>query len=183
MTKRPPPDLDPHRPSHSALDAFLLDQIRQTPGVRFGAILRAAQAARGTPRATAARHLSRLVKWGDVTLLPNRTYLVGEPDAPGARAVLEVRWSNIAVIIRPDGGARIISEEELRVVAGRLDHLEFNHPKPPKQFLVWTTAGGRVSQVPAFDAPSRLAMHRIDLASPLTARNSTWHRVCVSVEW
>ncbi|HZY69531.1 MAG TPA: hypothetical protein VFF67_00940 [Thermoplasmata archaeon] len=87
------------------------------------------------------------------------------------------------MFIQPDGNARIVSEEELRVVTGRLDHMEFNHPNVPRQFIVWTTVAGQTSKVSAVNAPSRLSIDRIDFASPLTARDSAWQRVCVSAEW
>jgi hypothetical protein len=183
VAKRPPTEADASGSGLSDIDSYLIDHIRANPGLRFGALVRAAYEARDVPRTTTARHLSRLVRWGELILGPERTYIVGEPNDPTARTVLEVRWYNVAVIIRPNGNARIVSEEELRVVAGRLDHIEFNHPKQPRQFLAWTTAGGRITYLPAFDAPSRLSMHRIDFQAPLTARRSTWHRVCVSVEW
>lgn len=180
---RPSSPAEPSRPKLSELDTFLVQCIRAKPKIRFGGIVKAAREARGVPRTTAARHLARLVRWGEVMLLPERAYIVGEPDAPGARAVVEVRWYNVVVVIRPNGDARIVSDEELRMAAGRLDHIEFNHPKPPKQFVVWTTIPGKLSTLPPSESPSGLPVHRIDFTTPLTARDATWQRVSVSVEW
>ena len=167
----------------SELDAFLIDYIHANPKIRFGRIVDAARAERNIPRTTAARHLARLVRWGEVTLLPDRTYIAEDTDQPGARAVVEVRWYNVVVIIRPNGNARIISDEEIRLSAGRLDHIEFNHPKPPRQFLIWTTVPGTLTRRAAAANPSGLSAHRVEFLTPLTARDRTWHRVCVSVEW
>jgi hypothetical protein len=167
----------------SELDSFLIERIRSSPGVRFGAIVRAASAERKVPRSTTARHLSRLLRYGDVTLLPDRGYHIGELSSTSGRALLEVRWYDVVAFVLPDGSARMVSQEEWRVVSGQLSHIEFNHPVPPRQFLVWSTAPGRIARIPAIRAPSRLSMDRVDFTTPLTARRSTWQRVCVNVEW
>ena len=105
--------------------------------------------------------------------------------SPGSnlRALVEIRWYEVSVIIAPDGSARMISEEEWRVVSGQLEHVEFNHPKRPRQFIIWCTAPGRLSRLPASQGPNLLSVDRIDFLSPLTARHAEWVRTCVNVEW
>ena len=183
MEASAPADYQPSGREPSDLDSYLIERIRSEPGLRFGAIVLAAATERRVPRSTVARHLSRLLRFGDVALLPDRGYVIGESSSSSGRALLEVRWYDVAAFILPDGSTRMVSHEEWRVVSGQLAHIEFNHPVPPRQFLVWTTAPGRISRIPANRAPSRLSMDRIDFPSPLTARRSTWQRVCVNVEW
>jgi len=182
VVERAAPDSEASDSRAEPVESFLLRHIRENPGLGFGAIVQAAQAACNVSRATAALHLSRLVRFGDVSLLPDRIYLIAEPGAPAARAIMELRWSDATVIIHPDGSARHIIQQEFRVVSGQLDHIEFGHAKPLRQFIWWCTAASRASRVPATQAPSRLSTDYIEFAAPLIARKAAWHRFCVAEE-
>jgi hypothetical protein len=177
-------DADPTlaSPGLAEIDSFLIQHIRDNPGTRFGAIVQAAQSSRRISRAAAAKHLSRLVRFGDVRLLPDHTYIIGESTASTSRATTEDRWLNQVVIIRPDGSARLVLEQEFRVVLGQLDHLEFVDPKAPRQFIWWCTAAGHLTKLAAMRAPTRLPTHNLGFTIPLTARNPAWQRVCQNLD-
>lgn len=169
-------------PLEGPVDSFLIRHIRTNPGLGFGAVIQATQLACRVSRAGAARHLSRLVSLGDVTLLPDHTYAATEPTALSGRAVTEIRWSDRVVLIHPDGSARILQQREFRVVSGQIDHFEVDHSRGGSQFIWWFTVAGHVSRVPSSHTPTRVSKHRFELATPLTARKSTWIRVCMSEE-
>jgi hypothetical protein len=175
-----PEDTKEAGPGASHIELFLLRFVRSNPGLRFGALVKAAQAGRRVPRTTTARHLARLVRLGDVTLLPDHTYVLGQSSTAPGRPVVEVRWYEVTSVLRPDGSARIFTEEEWRVVSGQLDNIEFTHPKPTRQFVWWCSEAGQLARIPAQRSPSRLAMHRIEWDRPLNPRKSSWERICVS---
>jgi hypothetical protein len=164
----------------TGLDSFLLHQVRTNPGQRFGAIVQAAQAACRVSRTTAARHLSRLVRFGNLTLLPERTYVIADPAAANATAVADVRWSDYTVVINPDGSARIFIDQEWRVVSGEVDHIDFFSPKPPRRFIWWASGAARLTRIPATRAVTRQTTHRLTWETPVTARDPSWqwYRLC-----
>ncbi|MCI4324082.1 MAG: hypothetical protein L3K03_08775, partial [Thermoplasmata archaeon] len=82
--------------------------------------------------------------------------------------------------LRADGSAQILTQQESRVISGQLEHIEFNHPIPARQFMWWSSEGGKMTRIPAIRSPSGSSMHRIEWATPLTARKSRWERICVS---
>jgi hypothetical protein len=164
-------------------DSFLLQYIRSNPGVRFGALSRATQLACHVSRATATRRIARLVRFGEVTLLPDRTYVAGGSTTPPSRAVMEIHWTDDAVVIRPDGSSRDFVRREFRVVSGQLDHILINHPGPVRQFIYWSTTAGRMKWVPASRTPSRQGKHLFSFAAPLTARTTTWQRMSWTTEF
>jgi hypothetical protein len=167
----------------TSIDGVLLDFVRSNPGVGFGPIVEAVRGARKVSRATAARHLSRLVRFGDLTLREDRTYVVGEPHSASTRPVVELRWSEAAIIIRSDGSAQALRTQELRVVSGQLSQLEFNHPLPLRRFAWWISVPGRMVRIPAIRSHTVMSMHLFRPLRPLAARDSTWIRICRYEEW
>jgi hypothetical protein len=162
------------------VDTFLKEHVRAHPGLRLAAIVQACQRNFGVTRRTVARHLARLVRFGELTLLPEHTYVITEPAASTSRAVIELRWFDAAFIINPDGTARVFHNEEFRVVSGQLDHLEFNHPKPPRQFIWWCTSPGRATRIPARRSLSQVVSYHLQFVAPLTARDSAWQWLSVN---
>jgi hypothetical protein len=163
----------------STLERFLLSYVGANPGCAFGPLVLAAQRSCHVARATAARHLARLVRFGELTLLPDRTYRLGEPTSPPDRPVVEVRWFSGMISVDPDGSARITTQRELRVISGRLPLLEFLEPPGARRFVFWTDAAGRLSRVPASRSRLRRPSYRFEPESPLTARRTAWHRFVV----
>jgi hypothetical protein len=164
----------------TGLDSFLLLHIRTNPGQGFGAIVQSAQAACRVSRTTAARHLSQLVRFGGLTLLPERTYVIADRAAANATAVADVRWSDYTVVINPDGSARIFIDQEWRVVSGEVDHIDFFSPKPPRRFIWWSSTAARLTRIPATRAVTRQTTHRLTWETPVTARDPAWqwYRLC-----
>jgi hypothetical protein len=119
---------------------------------------------------------------GEVILLPDHTYVIAESSSPTPRPTVEIRWLDVTTVISPDGGARILSDQEWRVVSGQLDHIEFGHSRPTRQFLWWSSQAGRIARISATPSPLRLSVHRIEWEAPVTARQSRWERICVSRE-
>lgn len=163
-------------PPTGRIDAFLIQYIRDNPGLRFAAIVRATQGSCQVSRRTAAWHLSRLVTYGDLTLLPNRTYVAGDPAAPTARAIIEVRFIDGAVTIHPDGSSRVFLQSEFRVTSGRIDHLEFRWPKPSRRFVWWCTADSRWFRAPSAQVPDRVPTDYVRFATPLSSRDHAWQQ-------
>lgn len=164
------------------IESFLVRYVETTPGSKFATIIRAAEDRIGVSRSTAARHLSRLVRFGDLRVLPDRTYTTEDPASSGARTVVEVRWFDTAYVIYADGSARVFIQEEFRVVSGQLEHFEMTWPKPPRQFIWWCTAPCRVSPIPSERSSNRLFTHYVKLETPLRAREASWERWCVNVD-
>jgi hypothetical protein len=167
------------QPSRGTVESFLIQYIRTNPGVRFGAISRAAQVACRVSRATITRHLSRLVLVGDVTLAPGRTYVV--PDLT-MRPTMEDRFYHNTICIRADGSSREMLQQEFRVVSGEIGHLEFIYPKRPRQVTWWCTAPAHLNWISPTRNPSKLSIHRIEFESPLVARMSGWQRFFVNID-
>jgi hypothetical protein len=164
------------------IEAFLQSLVKETPGLRFQAIVQAARQAFNISRATAATHLARLVRFGEITRLPDHSYVAGAPPGAMVRATAEVRWYESIVIIRQDGSARLLTQRELRVLSGQLDHVEFIEPKPPRRIAWWCSIPGRLSVIPASRSVTRLPTHRIDFEAPLTSRDGGWLKVCRNLD-
>ncbi|MCI4322700.1 MAG: hypothetical protein L3K03_01530 [Thermoplasmata archaeon] len=101
---------------------------------------------------------------------------------PAPRAVVEIRWSDEAVIIRPDGTARVFTQREFRVVSGRLEHLEFTLPRPARQFIWWCSTAGQLTEIPAARAPTRECTYHLEFATPLTAQKPSWQWISVNAD-
>ncbi len=176
----------PNDPSWDAdprdVEGFLIRYVRANPGRRFGAITEATQLACHVSYRTAAWHLARLVTYGEIALLRNRTYSIPEAPPSSARALLEVRWDSQYVTVGPDGTARELKQQEFRVVSGLLKYREWNYPTRPRHLTWWSTVPGRVVYVPPRVSKNRLNTFRAMFESPLSARDSTWHRAEVVVE-
>lgn len=164
-------------PRAARVEAFLVRHVRDHPGLTFGELIRVARLSRAIPRSTAARHLARLVRFGELTLLPDHTYIAGDAGSAPGRALVEVRWQDIVIVVNTDGSARSFMQREFRVVSGSVDHMDFTTPRPLHQFVCWSTAPGRVSRIPAHRAPNRLLTYRYDLAAPLTPRSPGWQHM------
>ena len=176
---RDDPKLDADTPD---IEGFLVRYVRANPGSRFGAITQATQLACHVSYRTAAWHLARLVTYGEITLLRNRTYSIPEAPPSSARALLEVRWDSQYLTGYPDGTARELKQQEFRVVSGLLKYREWNYPTKPRQLTWWSTVPGRVVYVPPRLSKNRLNTFRAMFEKPLSARDSTWHRAEVIVE-
>jgi hypothetical protein len=162
--------------------SFLTQLVESNPGLKFGAIVRAAQVSCRVSRATAARQLARLVRFGDLVILPDHTYGPGGSDGDRARAVVEIRWQDMLVTILPSGAGRVFHHREFRVVSGSLEFLDFAFIKRPTQFSWWLSAPGRLNRAPRAVAGAPMFAYRIDLESPLSSRDAAWHRLLVSGE-
>ncbi|MCI4336601.1 MAG: hypothetical protein L3K17_05325 [Thermoplasmata archaeon] len=182
MAERSPAEARAVDSGPSQLDTFLTNYVGSKPGVRFGELTQAAQVACQVSRGTAARHLARLVRYGDLTLLPDRTYLVGGPSASDLRPVLEIRWFEGTVTVHPDGSARVAFHREFRVISGQLDFFTFFSPKPPRQFVWWCTAASHATRIPDIRSQSREFTYRIEFEPPLSSRNAKWQRMHIDVE-
>jgi len=175
-------EAEPSESGSDQIEAFLIRHIRANPGLGFHAIVATTRAARGVSRATVARHLSRLVRFGDLTRGQGRTYAVSEPTAARPRPIVEVRWFDLDITIRPDGTARTTTHREIRVVSGQIDHLDFTHMTAPREFIWWCSDAARMSWIPAIRSPVRLSTHRLEFALPLKARNPAWKLIQYSEE-
>jgi hypothetical protein len=164
------------------IEAFLIELIRAHSPLKFGAICSAALTKRSLPERTVARHLARLVRNGEVTIHPDRTYTLPDPKSPEPRATTESRWMEHVVVLRPDGSAAIFVHQEFRVVSGRITRIEYAHASPLRRFSWWCSVPGLASPIPQALAPSRMSAIAINFATPLTARRSTWEQVCVAEE-
>jgi hypothetical protein len=163
-------------------ETFLLRYVRANPGVRFGAIVGAVEQAHRISRATAARQLARLVRFGEIQLRPDHTYVARGAPTTTTRALLETRWYDNALTVHPDGTARVVIEEEFRVRSGELDHLDFPWPKPTRTFGWWATVSARLSEVRPREAPTGQYTHRVRFSAPLSAKDPTWQRYRVVVD-
>jgi hypothetical protein len=162
------------------VEAFLVEYIRSHPGLRFGVIVQATQQACRSSRATTAKHLARLVRFGELVLLPDHTYVRGEPTSATARATLEYRSMNTTLIISASGSAQALLEPTFRVVAGELDHMEFQFPYSVRHPRWWRTMAGQEGRLPD-PPPSRTNTYRLDFGTPLTARRPVWQSICLSL--
>src|SRR5580658_3572902 len=89
------------------IDPFLIRYVQANPVCGFGEIIEAARRSCRLSRATAARHLAKLVRFGDLAIGPDRKYVTGGgPTQSPPRASVEIRWVTAIVWIRPDGSAR-----------------------------------------------------------------------------
>jgi hypothetical protein len=176
------PEFDASDPDLGPIESFLTRHLRANPGLGFGAIVRAASSECGISRTTAARYLALLVRYGEVSLSPDRRYYAQGADVPMARPVVESRWYGETYTIFPDGSAIQVMEQEFRVTAGRIEHLELSYPRAPREFDWWSTLAAKASRVPASRDPNRLYTVRLDLAQPLGARDPQWHRLRASAE-
>jgi hypothetical protein len=165
------------------IESFLLRRVRSKPGLGFSAIVDAAQVTCHVSRATAARHLSRLVRFGDVTLLPDRTYVIGESATPGPRPTLELRWVESRTFIRADGTAWSSVDQEYRVASGTLHHFDFFRPKPHRHILWWSTAPSHVTRIPTGPGHALQGTHRVEFDPPLSSRDATWQRMHLAEEF
>jgi hypothetical protein len=156
------------------VDSVLIRIVRARPGLEFGNIVRVAQVDHRIPRTTTARHLARLVRFGDLTRLPNRTYITSDSAPSIPRAVLEVRNYGMIIVIHPDGSARTFMQQEFRVVTGQLDHLEFFTISSVRGLSWWCSAAARGSRIPRSRSPTGQPSLRVDLQTPLVARKASW---------
>ncbi len=156
-------------------ESFLVDFVRTHPALRHGAIIRAAQDSCGVSRATASRHLTRLVRFGDLTLLPDRTYVSGDSGAPPGMATMEVRWQERSVIVLPDGSVRIFSQREFRVISGEISFLAFPLSKPPSRFAWWSPVPARLSKVSPKAASGGHLTYYFTLERPFNAKSPAWN--------
>ncbi|MCI4323195.1 MAG: hypothetical protein L3K03_04135 [Thermoplasmata archaeon] len=183
MPDRAPTVADSPDSPGAQIESFLVRKVRAKPGLGFSAIVDAAQVTCHVSRATAARHLSRLVRFGDVTLLPDRTYVIGESATPGPRPTLELRWVESRTFIRADGTAWSSVDQEYRVASGTLHHFDFFRPKPHRHILWWSTAPSHVSRIPAGPGHGLQGTHRVEFDPPLSSRNATWQRMHLAEEF
>jgi len=172
---------DPGR-DNSPLSSFLTAFVRTNPGLKFGPIVRATQEAFHVSRATAARQLARLVRFGDLAQLPGRTYVAGGSSGAVARAVVEVRWQDQFIVVQPNGTGRFFHQREFRVVSGQLEFIDFTFPRRPRGFSWWLSGGAKLDRTLSGVASSPLNSYRLDLEAPLTSRSPVWRRLAVSAE-
>jgi hypothetical protein len=165
------------------LESAFRAEIQSRPGLKFGELVGGVQRTQRLSRRTIARHLSRLVRFGDVTLLADHSYALGSQGEHAISAEVEYRWEDYTDVIHPDGSALMCSEKEFRMVSGQLDRLEFPLYKPPRLFHWWCTAGGKVSRLPAARSPNSMELYRIEFPTPLTPRDGGWHRYKLSMEF
>lgn len=136
----------------------------------------AAHVAHRIPRRTAATHLARLVRFGEVVQLANHSYVVGSATSPLPRAILEYNWLDEVWIIRPDGAVERLFRAEFRVAWGRIEHFEIPTARPTRQFVWTSTVPSRVSKSPSSRTSARGSVQSVQFAKPLDARNTAWQR-------
>jgi hypothetical protein len=166
----------------SRIASFLTEYVRGHPGSRFGPIILAAQGSLRISRATAARQLARLVRFGDLVLLPGRTYGIGRTPGSIARAVVEIRRQDWTIQVLPSGAGRLLSDREFRVVSGVLNFLDVAFPGPPRDLSWWLSAPARLNASPESIAGVAAYGYRMDLETPLSAREPIWHRWVIGAE-
>jgi hypothetical protein len=166
----------------TSLDSFLVEHIRRNPGLRYGAICKVAQTAFGVSRATVTRHLSQLVRFGDLVVRPSHQYDAKDTTIERARPLLEVRWRDETTVIYPDGTARVSLDQEFRVVSGELRHFDFDLPRPYRNVVWWCTAPSVLRQVPSNAVQEPRGTHRTEFVPPVSSRDKTWHRITLAHE-
>lgn len=169
-------------PGRAGLEELLLRLLRDSPRSRFGELLERTRREQELSRATFARHLAKLVRFGDIVLDSDHTYSVRVADGAPPRPAIEIRWDESILVIRPDGSPQAFVTREFRVISGSVEFLDLQFFESPRHFRWWLSAPARLSWTPAQEAPNRQPIARLDLAKPLTARHSEWQRLCVSVE-
>jgi hypothetical protein len=172
----------PGEAGDARVDSFLTQLLATSPGLRFGAIVRAAQIECRVSRATAARRLARLVRFGELVLLPDHTYAPAGSGGDRSRAVVELRWVEQLVTVLPSGAGRVFQHREFRVVSGTLDFFDFAFNRRPQQFSWWLSARGRLNRSARAAAGTPMFSYRIDLESPLTSRKAEWQHLLISGE-
>jgi hypothetical protein len=166
----------------ASVESYLIKHLGANPGLRFGALVHAAQTACHVSRITVARHLARLIRFGDIAQLPDHTYCVVEPTAPTQRSTLEFRRSEETYLVLPDGTARDFIHEEFRVNSGKLEHMELNVARSPRMVDWWSTTPSQISDVASIHTPTRMFTLYFEFAKPLIARNATWQTICWSMD-
>jgi hypothetical protein len=159
-----------------SVDEFLLGHIRDSPGERFGPIVRSAVGTCHVSRATAAIRLARLVRLGEVVLLPNRTYMIPGVGVPVARPVVETRWFEESYRLGVDGSAELTLRQEFRVVSGRLEHVGLTFGTSPTRIDWWCSAGAKEVAPPPAGRSGASTRYRFDFDQPLTAGDPSWQR-------
>jgi hypothetical protein len=165
----------------SAVEAFLLRYLSEHPKRGFGAIVRAVQAECRVSRSTAAHHLARLVRLGEVTLLPNRTYVAASSGPFYSRPTIEIRRFEGMGVVRPDGTAIGISRMQFRVVAGRLEHYDVGYVAAPEKFQWECSLPTRLGRNSISESVAP-ATYRIDFEEPLSARNPDWQWLLIRTQ-
>jgi hypothetical protein len=164
---------DPHP---GRIDTYLRELIGTTPGIRYSELARVTCRALGVAEVTVFRHLTRLIRYGELVVSPRRTYSVPVKPVSTGRASESTRWYGTTIVIDPEGNMQDFTEREFCVVAGQLDHLEFNFVEPPSQFDLWCSRPSRVIEVPSSKTPSHRYMYRLEFQPPLRARDVEWTR-------
>jgi hypothetical protein len=168
------PTIDPR--GSSSIDLFLQEYVGKHPGLRFGPLVRAARQACGVSQRTAAWHLARLVTYGDLVLLSNRTYVVRGAAPSPPRPVVEVRNYEGMVSMPVDGTSQEFTVKEFRVVSGELDRLEWPVPELARQFVWWGSMPNRLTLNENVRVPTRMRAHVVRFTPPLSSKDPIWHR-------
>jgi hypothetical protein len=163
-------------PGPGRIDSFLRELVGAAPGLRYSEIARTTCEALGVAEVTVFRHLTRLIRYGELVVSPRRTYSVPAKPVSTSRAAESTRWYGTTIVLDAEGNMHDFTEREFRVVAGQLDHLEFNFVEPPSQFNLWCSHPSRVVEVPGSKTPSHRTMYRLEFQPPLRARDPEWTR-------
>jgi hypothetical protein len=100
-----------------------------------------------------------------------------------ARTAVELRRQDVHIVVHADGSAWTLSRQEIRVVSGELDHLEYDSGKFMRQFTWWSTAPAQLVRVSGSLLPSREPEWHLRFAEPLRARDAAWHWLYAEGEW
>jgi hypothetical protein len=156
------------------VDRSLSRYIRTNPGQRFRSIVRASEAECGVSRATVARHLAKLVRFGDVGILPNRTYFVTGQAKDVGRPTVEYGDFSSTILIRSDGSSYEEMRRKFRVVSGHLGHFELTNPVTP-HYIEWFSSVPARS-VSSNNSPSSgfMSPFGLEFRKPITGRVADW---------
>ncbi len=162
------------------LESYLLQRVQRYPGTRFTEIVTAARERYRVSRATVARHLSRLLKFGDIRMSPAGGYVMGNLSGPDVRPVVEIRRIEEIIFVRPDGSLRSLLHHEFRVVRGTLPYVETAFRRSPRQLNWWCSVGSALPPVVVRKPESLYYQLRFEPA--LTAKTSVWQNTWMNLD-
>ncbi|MCI4322440.1 MAG: hypothetical protein L3K03_00200 [Thermoplasmata archaeon] len=101
------------------IDSYVTRYVLEHPSPRFGDIVEAVRGRFHTSRATAARHLAKLVQLRDLEREPDGSYSLRPAGADPLPPEVEFRWVEMTVVVRPEGSSRLLCRYESRVTKGQ----------------------------------------------------------------
>jgi hypothetical protein len=165
--------------AQSNVEATILDYIRAHPNCRFQNIVSAVRSAHGASRATVARHLSKLLRFGEVTDVRGSYTCVDHSIQP-IWTHAESRRTTYTVFIHADGSSWEEQVEEFRVRFGQVRSIHGMSDAPNAHLQLWASPPHRVSRITSSTPSRRLPEVFIDFDPPLTARDAQWETISLA---